>query len=458
MGSTPILIGIVAVTVQSVLCWALGIAVCIALIMWAWKLLRKGRLIPVQEHVTEVVRLIEAQESSAARDEALELAKKLRVEIDETPAAVRLARQIKRFSTTAHLGDITRQIDEAITKLTNEDYRRPVRFLPILLLLIAVWIVAGPLPMYFVHYVTYTNQEWAARLFPVKDGDGDGDENSQASPMKEFFETTGTIGDTYGAINSLFTAAALAGAIYSIILQTRELALQRDEMVMTRKELSRSAEAQSRSEGSLEAQAIINGLHYLAEFEQYRSEQAEDVLERRQARGKQRAHLTKLERQLHWLGRPLFESERLVRARQDITSFNIQLMLLHEEYLQVRGDALDAQQPLGPVEAVMYDVAEEIEVMHQLCPGPPAALLALTSASNLIGQVVRRLDIQPEMTADQERRLQIDRCDQCFQITNQIVEAMRNPAAFPTDEAVRDFLMHGHEAFLPPAAEADQSQ
>ncbi|MBP6731016.1 MAG: putative phage abortive infection protein [Chitinophagales bacterium] len=46
----------------------------------------------------------------------------------------------------------------------------------------------------------------------------------------------GTFGDKFGFINSLFSGLALAGIIYSIILQKRELALQRMELKDTRDE------------------------------------------------------------------------------------------------------------------------------------------------------------------------------------------------------------------------------
>ena len=66
---------------------------------------------------------------------------------------------------------------------------------------------------------------------------------------------SGTFGDTFGAINSLFSGFAFAGIIFTIILQKRELALQRQELKFTRQELSRTAEAQEKSEIALNKQA-----------------------------------------------------------------------------------------------------------------------------------------------------------------------------------------------------------
>lgn len=70
-------------------------------------------------------------------------------------------------------------------------------------------------------------------------------------------QTRSSFGDMFGAINALFSGAALAGVIFAIHLQRRELALQRRELEMTRQELSRSAVAQEKSEKALNEQAKL---------------------------------------------------------------------------------------------------------------------------------------------------------------------------------------------------------
>lgn len=50
--------------------------------------------------------------------------------------------------------------------------------------------------------------------------------------------TRGTFGDSFGAINSLFSGLALGGIIYTIFLQKKELSLQRKELKNTRKEFT----------------------------------------------------------------------------------------------------------------------------------------------------------------------------------------------------------------------------
>lgn len=64
----------------------------------------------------------------------------------------------------------------------------------------------------------------------------------------------GLLGDSFGAVNALFSALAFAFIIYSSMLQReelrmqrQELKLQRDELEMTRGELKRSADIQEKS-------------------------------------------------------------------------------------------------------------------------------------------------------------------------------------------------------------------
>lgn len=55
---------------------------------------------------------------------------------------------------------------------------------------------------------------------------------------------SGVFGDTFGAINSLFSGLAFAGLLYTIFLQSRELKLQREELALTREQLTSSAVSQ----------------------------------------------------------------------------------------------------------------------------------------------------------------------------------------------------------------------
>jgi hypothetical protein len=73
-------------------------------------------------------------------------------------------------------------------------------------------------------------------------------------------EDRGVFGDMFGAVNSLFTGLSLVGITFAIILQQKELSLQLDELIETRRELSRTALAQEKSEKSLSQQVEAQNL------------------------------------------------------------------------------------------------------------------------------------------------------------------------------------------------------
>jgi len=89
----------------------------------------------------------------------------------------------------------------------------------------------------------------------------------------EDWSIRGLFGDSFGAINSLFSGLALAGLIFTIYQNKNDLILQREEIEINRKELIKSRKAQERSEKALEEQvqqmklsAKLNGLKILIEY------------------------------------------------------------------------------------------------------------------------------------------------------------------------------------------------
>ncbi len=56
-------------------------------------------------------------------------------------------------------------------------------------------------------------------------------------PGLEDWNKIGVFGDSFGAVNALFSGLAFAGLIYTINMQRQELKLQREELRMARNEL-----------------------------------------------------------------------------------------------------------------------------------------------------------------------------------------------------------------------------
>jgi len=80
------------------------------------------------------------------------------------------------------------------------------------------------------------------------------------------WQQSGVFGDTFGALNAVFSGLAMGGLVLAILLQREELKtqreelrLQREELKLTRKELSRSAAAQEGQSDILIKTALIHG-------------------------------------------------------------------------------------------------------------------------------------------------------------------------------------------------------
>jgi len=68
-------------------------------------------------------------------------------------------------------------------------------------------------------------------------------------------ECRGTFGDMFGGINALFSGLAFCGIIITILLQSSELKMQRQEIQENRKELVRTTKVQEQQSISLNRQA-----------------------------------------------------------------------------------------------------------------------------------------------------------------------------------------------------------
>lgn len=67
----------------------------------------------------------------------------------------------------------------------------------------------------------------------------------------------GQFGDMFGAVNTLFSGLAFAGVIFAIILQSRELSLQRKELALSRTVNKAAAKAQKEQANLLEKASKI---------------------------------------------------------------------------------------------------------------------------------------------------------------------------------------------------------
>ena len=107
----------------------------------------------------------------------------------------------------------------------NQDERDRGMYLP-WLLFVVIFIA--------ISYVWFRYPDWAPPYFGSRE-----------------WGTLGQIGDTFGALNALFSGLAFAALIIAVILQTMELRLQRKELKDTRRVLDETAAATRASADAL---------------------------------------------------------------------------------------------------------------------------------------------------------------------------------------------------------------
>lgn len=89
--------------------------------------------------------------------------------------------------------------------------------------------------------------------------------------IKNFIQDSaeqGQFGDQFGAINALFSGLAFAGLIFTIILQKKELSLQREELTETRKELNGQKHQMMQHNKTLRIQRFENTFFHMMELQQ----------------------------------------------------------------------------------------------------------------------------------------------------------------------------------------------
>lgn len=90
-----------------------------------------------------------------------------------------------------------------------------------------------------------------------------------------FYDNSGQIGDSFGMVNALFSALAFSLLIYTSLLQTQELRLQREELRENRKQLESSAKAHNEL---VELNKVIHSDRIIPQFKIESFEQTENEI------------------------------------------------------------------------------------------------------------------------------------------------------------------------------------
>ncbi|PRX53623.1 hypothetical protein [Flagellimonas meridianipacifica] len=124
------------------------------------------------------------------------------------------------------------------------------------------------------------------------------------------WESRGTFGDLFGAVNALFSGMAFAGLLYTIILQKQDINLQREEIIANRLELKKSAKAQQNSEKALKEQveqmkitSKLNALNTIINFYNLQisnPNNSEEIISK--SREKRRKAIKEIDALIDWVG------------------------------------------------------------------------------------------------------------------------------------------------------------
>lgn len=184
-------------------------------------------------------------------------------------------------------------------------------------------------------------------------------------------EDAARYGDTFGFANSLFSGLAFAGVIVAIVLQTRELRLQRQELHETRDELNRAATAQEETEKALILTAYLNALSVIREGYALEATQED---ENSRIRPAQRAHTeimvelaAMVEQQRSLVHSRFSVPDRFQRVRRSILTL---LQIANEEWevaTRVHNEHLDVRHD-GPHagELILLSIATRLRGFHEV--------------------------------------------------------------------------------------------
>ncbi|MDG3006426.1 hypothetical protein [Paludisphaera mucosa] len=228
------------------------------------------------------------------------------------------------------------------------------------------------------------------------------DKEEEVKRVESVLSQLGTFGDMFGALNCLFSGAAFVGVVYAVLLQRREL--------------HDSQQATQRAERALGLQHRLSLYQNMADHHRHQEEQAvRDPLLRARSRGRERAFAELMSGLLR-------ESEAFIRgdeptAEQAPVYYDHPARIGHLAYLyrEERGTLLDPQEPFGPVQELLLDLAEELAALTELVRDNPAAQAGLLEAGHAVNAAVQPQNLlEPETTEEGVRAFQVENADLAF--------------------------------------------
>lgn len=187
----------------------------------------------------------------------------------------------------------------------------------------------------------------------------------------------GTVGDTFGTINALFTGAGFAGAIFVILLQRADLKRQQKESVeqakKQREETARQVENFDKQleQAKLQTQAILDQLHH-------HEEQTKAINEEAKESAKQTKELT---RQIKLSIMPSFIVELIVKQKNN-TYNGIMQPNYHEAKVTNIGNGLGANIVFDDIKLEQPGVQNMVAKVKQIAFLAPKKSIELNFSGN----------------------------------------------------------------------------
>lgn len=110
--------------------------------------------------------------------------------------------------------------------------------------------------------------------------------SSNSSPITQSFSEKGAFGDSFGSVNSLFTGLAFAGIVFTILLQQREISLQRKDFNLQIDEMKGSKAEMAKQNMLIKNQIAVSlleieakGKEFAAKAVQVKGASADKVVE-----------------------------------------------------------------------------------------------------------------------------------------------------------------------------------
>jgi hypothetical protein len=232
--------------------------------------------------------------------------------------------------------------------------------------------------------------------------------------VQSVLQQLGTYGDLFGALNCLFSGAALIGVVYAVILQRHDLHHQRTTAEETR--------------GAVDLQNRVTLYQYLADY--HRSEECnagKDILLAARSKGRWRAYAELMAGLLKNLEKMAAGEEANKAQTVDYCDHPARISFLWQQYRDDESEASDPSNPFGPIQDQLLSLVEEIAAITVLNSGNAEAADALLEAGHAVNAAIRPQDLlEPEQLNDAEfhRTYQIKQARNAFNACLQALKVL----------------------------------